>query len=82
MQTASDIIQEKMYQQGRADAIAEISREIRFLYGNAYEKQIRADAIDEFYNRLIKNKSSMNQANYPWNYVEAVYKEMKGAIDE
>jgi len=58
MQTASDVIQEKMYQQGRIDA------------------------IDEFYNRLIKNKSSMNQANYPWNYVEAVYKEMKRAINE
>lgn len=58
MQTASDVIQEKTYQQGRVDA------------------------IDEFYNRLIKNKSSMNQANYPWNYVEVVYKEMKGAINE
>lgn len=32
---------------GRTDAIAEISREMRMLYGNEYEKQIRADAIDE-----------------------------------
>ena len=32
---------------GRKDAIAEISREMRVLYGNEYEKQIRADTIQD-----------------------------------
>ena len=38
---------EEAYQQGRADAISEISREMRVLYGNEYERQIRADAFSD-----------------------------------
>lgn len=38
---------EHFSKQIREDAIAEISREMRVLYGNEYEKQIRADAIEK-----------------------------------
>lgn len=45
-------IHELVYQQGiekgRKEAIAEISREMRVLYGNDYEKQIRAEVLEEY----------------------------------
>lgn len=41
------LLTEKQVAEIRADAIAEISREMRMLYGNEYEKKIKADAIDE-----------------------------------
>lgn len=37
----------------RAEVIAEISREMRLLYGNEYEQKVRADAIDEFAEDII-----------------------------
>lgn len=42
-----------------------------------HDKQIRAEVIEEFYNRLNKYKSDMNTANYPWNYVEEAYIHMQ-----
>ena len=38
---------EEYAEQIRAEVIAEVSREMRLLYGNEYESKIRADAIDE-----------------------------------
>lgn len=40
----------------------------------------KADAIEEFYNRLNRNKSYMNKVDNPWYYVEMAYREMKGIV--
>ena len=53
--------------------------------GEAYDEgyqQGRADAIDEFYNRLLVNKKDINLANYPWNYIELVAREMTKQLKE
>lgn len=38
----------ELYKQIREEVIAEISREMRLLYGNEYEQQIKSDAINDF----------------------------------
>lgn len=45
----------------RADAISEISREMRLLYGNEYEKKIREDAIEEFKKYLLSHKKLIRE---------------------
>lgn len=45
-------------------------------------QQGRADAIDEFYNRLLVNKKDINLANNPWNYIELVAREMTKQLKE
>lgn len=44
------------------------------------KEQTMTVTIEEFYNRLRRNKSAMNTANYPWDYVEVAYREMKGIV--
>lgn len=44
------------------------------------ERKGRADAIEEFYNRLSRNKGAMNTAHSPWDYVEVAYREMNGIV--
>lgn len=47
-----------------------------------HDKQIRADVIDEFYNKLLVNKKDINLANNPWNYIELVAREMTEQLKE
>lgn len=70
---AEDRAYDNGYQQGRADAIAEISREMRMLYGNEYEKKIRTDAIDEL-SDLIDILL--------WNYDVETYKDLSESFKE
>ena len=41
-----------------------------------FANKVRADAIDEFYNRLLDNKNEINTSNYAWNYIELVAREI------
>lgn len=65
---------EECYWQGRADAIEEISREMRVLYGNDYEKRIRADTIDEFltYVRDNADRYSQHKPNEGFSLAELI----------
>lgn len=42
-----------------------------------HDIRIREEVIEEFYNRFNRYKSDMNTSNYPWNYVEEVYRQMR-----
>lgn len=42
--------------------------------------ETKADAIDEFYNRLLDNKNKINTSNYPWNYIELVARKMTKTV--
>lgn len=44
---------EELYSKVREEVIAEISREMRLLYGNEYEKQIRAEVLIKFAEHLL-----------------------------
>lgn len=65
------------YKQGKADQKKDDNEFFNFEAAWELEKRkIRADAIEEFYNRLLENKVDINLANTPWNYIELVAREM------
>lgn len=91
---ANDLIEESKYHEDIAEWLEELKtlraevaemhdeRQAEGAFMMEHDEQIKADAIEEFYNRLLAHKKDINVANNPWNYIELTAREMAEQLKE